>query len=122
MGYRRGWIAGFLFLLAMINYIDRTTLSFAIGPISKEFGIGDVGKGYLFSSFLWTYTLCLIPTGMLIDKFGSRRIAGWGIGIWSLATALTGLSTGIISLLVTRLVMGAGEASSNPSGVKVVRE
>ena len=122
MGYRRGWIAGFLFLLAMINYIDRTTLSFAIGPISREFGIGDVGKGYLFSSFLWTYTLCLIPTGMLIDKFGSLRIAGWGIGIWSLATALTGLSTGIASLLVTRLVMGAGEASTNPSGVKVVRE
>ena len=122
MGYRRGWIAGFLFLLAMINYIDRTTLSFAIGPISKEFGIGDVGKGYLFSSFLWTYTLCLIPTGMLVDRFGCRQIAGWGIGIWSLATALTGVSTGIVSLLVTRLAMGAGEASSNPSGAKVVRE
>ena len=88
MAYRRGWIAAFLFSLAMINYIDRTTLSFAIGPISKEFGLDDVGKGYLFSSFLWTYTLFLIPAGFMVDRFGSSRVAAWGIGIWSLATAL----------------------------------
>ncbi len=122
MHYKRGWIAALLFALAMINYIDRTTLSFAIGPITKEFGIDDVGKGYLFSSFLWTYTLFLIPSGMLVDRFGSRRIASWGIAIWSIATALTGASVGIGSLLVTRLVMGGGEATSNPSGVKVIRE
>ena len=122
MVYRRGWIATFLFSLAMINYIDRTTLSFAIGPISKEFGLDDVGKGYLFSSFLWTYTLFLIPAGFMVDRFGSSRVAAWGIGIWSLATALTGASVGTGSLLLTRLVMGAGEATSNPSGAKVVRE
>jgi ACS family glucarate transporter-like MFS transporter len=122
MAYRRGWIAVFLFALAMINYIDRTTLSFAIGPISKEFGLGDIGKGYLFSSFLWTYTLFLIPAGMMVDRFGSSRVAAWGIGIWSFATALTGASVGTTSLLLTRLVMGAGEATSNPSGAKVVRE
>ena len=122
MSYRRGWIAAFLFSLAMINYIDRTTLSFAIGPISKEFGLDDVGKGYLFSSFLWTYTLFLIPAGMMVDRFGSSRVAAWGIGIWSLATALTGASAGTVSLLLARLVMGAGEATSNPSGAKVVRE
>ena len=122
MAYRRGWIAVFLFALAMINYIDRTTLSFAIGPISKEFGLGDIGKGYLFLSFLWTYTLFLIPAGMMVDRFGSSRVAAWGIGIWSFATALTGASVGTTSLLLTRLVMGAGEATSNPSGAKVVRE
>jgi MFS family permease len=122
MSYRRGWIALLLFSLAMINYIDRITLSFAIGPIAKEFALNDVAKGYLFSSFLWTYTLFLIPMGMLVDRYGSKKVAGWGIGIWSIATALTGFASGIGTLLASRLAMGAGEASSNPCGAKVIRE
>lgn len=122
MHYRRGWIALFLFSLAMINYIDRITLSFAIGPIAKEFGLDSVTKGYLFSSFLWTYTLCLIPMGMLVDRFGAKAIAGWGIAIWSAATVMTGLAISYPSLLLSRLVMGAGEATANPAGARVVRQ
>ena len=122
MHYRRGWIALFLFSLAMINYIDRITLSFAIGPIAKEFGLDSVTKGYLFSSFLWTYTVCLIPMGMLVDRFGAKAIAGWGIAVWSAATVLTGIAFSYPSLLLTRLVMGAGEATANPAGARVVRQ
>jgi len=122
MHYRRGWIALFLFSLAMINYIDRITLSFAIGPIAKEFDLDTVARGYLFSSFLWTYTICLIPMGMLVDRFGAKAVAGWGIAIWSVATALTGFAGSFSSLLFTRLVMGGGEASSNPAGARVVRQ
>ena len=108
MTYRRSWIAR-LFLLAMIDYIDRITLSFAIGPIAKEFALDDVSKGYLFSSFLWIYTLFLVPMGMLVDRYGSKKVAGWGIGIWSLATVLTGFVNGVGTLLASRLVMGAAK-------------
>jgi MFS family permease len=122
MTYRRGWVALLLFTLALINYIDRVTLSFAAAPISQEFGLSSVTLGYLFSSFLWTYTLCLLPMGALVDRFGAKRTASLGIGIWSLATAATGLAWSFPSLLATRLVMGGGEASSNPAGARVIRE
>lgn len=122
MQYRRGWVALLLFSLALINYIDRVTLSFAADPITREFGLSSVTLGYLFSSFLWTYTLCLLPMGSFVDRFGAKRVAGLGIGIWSLATAVTGLAWSYPSLLATRLVMGAGEASSNPAGARVIRE
>lgn len=36
MSYRRGWIAAFLFTLAMINYMDRIALSIAAAPIAVE--------------------------------------------------------------------------------------
>jgi hypothetical protein len=42
MTYGRGWIALFLFALALINYIDRVTLSFAAAPIAKEYGLSNV--------------------------------------------------------------------------------
>ncbi len=122
MTYRRGWVALLLFTLALINYIDRVTLSFAADPIRQEYGLSPVTLGYLFSSFLWTYTLCLLPMGMLVDRFGAKRTAGFGLGLWSLATAATGLAWSFSSLLATRLVMGAGEASSNPAGARVIRE
>jgi MFS family permease len=122
MQYRRGWVALMLFSLTLINYIDRTTLSFAIEPISQALGLSTVGKGYLFSSFLWTYTLCLIPMGWAVDRFGAKRVAGFGIGIWSLATACTGLASSYAVLLASRLVMGGGEASTNPAGAKVIRD
>jgi MFS family permease len=122
MQTKRVWIALMLFSLAMINYIDRVTLSFAAAPIAKEFDLSPVALGYLFSSFLWTYTLFLIPAGMLVDRFGAKRVAGFGLGLWSAATAATGIAWSFPILLVTRLAMGAGEATSNPAGARVVRE
>ncbi len=122
MSYRRGWIALLLFALALINYIDRVTLSFAATPIAKEFGLSPVLLGYLFSSFLWTYALFLLPMGLLVDRFGAKRVAGVGLGIWSVATAATGLAGSFPALLASRLVMGGGEASSNPAGARVIRE
>jgi MFS family permease len=122
MQNKRVWIALMLFSLAMINYVDRVTLSFAATPISKDFGLSPVALGYLFSSFLWTYTIFLIPMGMLVDRFGAKRVAGFGIGLWSAATAATGIAWSFPSLLATRLLMGAGEATSNPAGARVVRE
>ena len=122
MHYRRGWVALMLFSLTLINYVDRATLSFAIDPIAHEFGLSTVAKGYLFSSFLWTYTLFLIPMGLLVDRFGAKRVAGFGIGLWSLATACTGLASSFPALLASRLVMGGGEATTDPAGARVIRE
>jgi MFS family permease len=122
MTYRRGWIAALLFLLAMINYMDRIALSIAAKPIAQEFGLGAVGMGYLFSSFIWSYALFLLPMGMLIDRFGARKLASAGIFVWSAATLLTGAATSFAGLLAARLVMGAGESSTNPVGAKVIRQ
>ncbi|WP_297844051.1 MFS transporter [Pseudomonas sp.] len=122
MSYRRGWIALFLFSLAMINYMDRIALSIAAKPIAEEFHLTSVGMGYLFSSFIWSYALFLIPVGLLIDRYGVKRVGGLGIFIWSLATALTGAASSFAGLLAARLVMGAGESVSNPVSAKVIRE
>lgn len=122
MSYRRGWIAVFLFTLAMINYMDRIALSIAAKPIAAEFHLSAVEMGYLFSSFIWSYALLLIPIGFLIDRFGAKRMAGVGIFIWSLATMLTGAASSFGSLLAARLVMGGGESTSNPVGAKVIRQ
>jgi ACS family glucarate transporter-like MFS transporter len=111
-----------LFTLAMINYVDRVALSVASKPIADEFGLSPVVMGYLFSSFLWTYLLCLMPMGILVDKFGSKIVNAAGITVWSAATMLTGLAPSYVALIGTRLAMGVGEATTFPAGGRVVRE
>jgi MFS family permease len=122
LSWRRGWISLFLFTLAMINYVDRVALSVASKPLAEEFGLSKVAMGYLFSSFLWTYLLCLLPMGILVDRFGSKTLNAAGIALWSAATMLTGAAWSYASLIATRLAMGVGEATTFPAGGRVVRE
>jgi ACS family glucarate transporter-like MFS transporter len=122
MTVRRGWIALLIFLAVIINYIDRIALSIAAKPIVSEFGFSPVQMGYLFSGFLWTYVVCLIPLGLLVERVGAKRMVGGGIAIWSAATALTALAGGFGSILAARLVMGASEATTFPACGRVIRD
>lgn len=122
MGYRRGWVALLLFTVVIINYMDRVALSVAAKPIAAAFGLSPIAMGYLFSSFLWTYVVCLIPIGLVVDRLGSKTIMGAGLALWSVATAFTGLSWNFASILTGRLLMGAGEATSYPAGGRVIRD
>jgi MFS family permease len=122
MGYRRSWVALLLFCVVIINYMDRVALSVAAKPIAAEFGLSPVALGYLFSSFLWTYVICLVPIGLMVDRVGTKTIIGGGLALWSAATAFTGLGWNFPSLLIGRLLMGAGEATSYPGGGRVIRD
>lgn len=51
-------------------------------PIAAEFGLSPVKMGYLFSSFLWLYVICLIPMGMIVDRVGTRMVNAAGIALW----------------------------------------
>ena len=122
MKHRRYWIFVLMFLLATINYVDRIVLSVSSTPIAEEFGISKVELGYLFSSFLWLYVVCLVPMGIIVDKLGTRVVNAAGITVWSVATALTGLASGFGMLIATRVMMGIGESTTYPASGRVIRE
>lgn len=122
MTHQRAWIALLIFTAVIINYIDRIALSVASKPIAAEFGFSPIQMGYLFSGFLWTYVVCLIPLGVLVERIGAKRMVGGGIAIWSAATALTGAAAGLVLLFAARLVMGASEATTYPACGRVIRD
>jgi MFS family permease len=122
MSFRRGWVCVFLFTLTTINYADRVALSVAAKPISTEFGLTPVQMGYLLSSFLWTYVLCLIPVGLLVDRFGGKIVNSFGIGLWSAATLLTGFAPNFLFMMGSRMIMGMGESTSWPASNRIIRE
>jgi MFS transporter, ACS family, D-galactonate transporter len=108
-----------MLMLISINYIDRASLSVAMPLIAKEFDIGPAAQGLLLSSFFWTYAFMQIPGGMLADRYGPRAvIAGATLG-WGFFQAIAAICTGWVSLLVTRLGLGATEAPIYPAGGKL---
>ena len=120
--YRRFWVYFLLFLLNIISYGDRVNMSLAGHLIAGEFGLSPVALGYLFSSFLWAYVLMMLPGGRLIDSLGAHRVATICATIWSVSQMLTGASIGFVTMLLTRLGLGVGEAPVGPISYRSVRD
>jgi len=79
-----------------------------------------VRMGLVFSAFGWSYVLCQVPGGWLVDRVHPRRLYAVLIALWSVATALLGLSSGLAMLFVLRLAIGAMEAPSFPINNRVI--
>ena len=122
MTHRRYWVYFLLFLFNVICYLDRINMSVAGRSVAQEFGLSPVALGYLFSSFLWAYVVMMLPSGRLVDGIGAHRAAAIGAAVWSIAQMLSGAAMGFVTMLLTRLGLGAGEAPTFPVSYRSVRD
>jgi MFS family permease len=107
-------------LLFGITYLDRVCISVAGPRMQGELHIGPVGWGWVTGVFTISYGLFEIPTGVLGDRIGARRVLTRIVLWWSACTALTGAVTNYVPLLITRFLFGAGEAGAFPNASIVV--
>ncbi len=119
---RRFLVYAGIFVMMALCYVDRINLSVAAKSIAASYGLSPVQLGFIFSSFLWTYLVCLVPLGMAVDRWGARSVTAGALLVWSVAGALTGLSTTYAGLFASRLALGVGEAASYPACGRVIRE
>lgn len=120
---RRRWrIAWLLALGVLVNYFDRVNLSVSHGALYTAFGISDVAFGYLSAAYNWSYALCQIPVGVVLDRFGVRRVQRLGIFVWSLASFAASLTPNLTGFFGARLVLGVGEAPTFPANAKAIGE
>ncbi|HSZ18080.1 MAG TPA: MFS transporter [Terracidiphilus sp.] len=118
---RRSWqIAGLLGLGVLVNYFDRVNLSVSHESLIAAFGISNIAFGYLSSAYNWTYALCQLPVGVLLDKFGVRRVGRISTFIWSVASFCASVAPGIPSLFAARFLLGVGEAPTFPANAKAI--
>ncbi len=118
---RRRWrIALLLAAGVLVNYFDRVNLSVSHGALFAAFGISDVAFGFLSGAYNWTYALCQLPVGRLLDRFGVKRVGRISILLWSAASFLAALAPGLPSLFGARLLLGVGEAPTFPANAKAI--
>jgi ACS family D-galactonate transporter-like MFS transporter len=108
---RRRWgIACLLGFGVLVNYFDRVNLSVSQEALHAAFGISTVLFGYLLSAYSWTYALLQLPSGLLLDRFGVRRVGRVSVILWSAASFGAAASTGIGGFVAARVWLGLGEA------------
>ena len=109
-----------LVVCGVINYLDRATLAVANEYIRADLGLSLGQMGLLLSAFSWSYALCQLPVGALVDKIGPRWLLGSGLVVWSLAQAAGGLASTFGWFVIARIALGIGEAPQFPAAARVV--
>ena len=112
-------IFGVLWIIILLNYIDRATLSIALPFISEDLHITPEAKGWILGTFFWTYLLFQIPGGWLLDRFGPRKTISYAGTLWGIAQACIGLIHSPMGMGGLRLALGAFEAPCAPAGSKL---
>src|ERR1700687_4393589 len=105
-------------LMSFISYIDRVNISVAGPMIRKELGLSATELGLIFSAFAYPYAFMQIYGGWLADRFGPRRVLTILSALWALATVMTGVSSGVASLVLWRVLVGVGQGSAFPAATR----
>ncbi len=116
----RYWLVFGMFLLSMLLYVDRVCISASKDHISADLGLTGTQMGWVLSIFALGYALFQVPTGLLADRHGPRLILSTVVTAWSVFTALTGVATGFLSMMIYRFLFGAGEAGAFPACARAV--
>jgi MFS family permease len=111
-----------MFSISFLNYLDRNVLSGAANVVARELGFGFDGIGVIASSFLVVYTLSTIPLGIWADRTKRKNVVAISVAIWSLATAFTALANSFLTLFLSRMVLGIGEAGYFPAGTALMSD
>jgi ACS family D-galactonate transporter-like MFS transporter len=115
--WRISWLLG---IGILVNYFDRVNLSASHAALIAAFGISNVAFGYLSSAYNLTYLFCQLPIGVILDKFGVRRIGRVGTFLWSVATFAGAAAPSLGALFGARFLLGVGEAPTFPASAKAV--
>ncbi|HYD83955.1 MAG TPA: MFS transporter, partial [Opitutus sp.] len=111
-----------LFGAAVLNYVDRQTLSALAPTIQRDLAMDDRDYANVVNLFLVAYTLAYLVAGRLTDALGTRAGMAVFVAWWSLSNALTAAAVGVRSLGVFRFSLGLGEAGVWPAASKAVSE
>ncbi|HEV8396372.1 MAG TPA: MFS transporter [Vicinamibacterales bacterium] len=113
-------VMGMLSLLAVITYVDRVCIAVAGPRMQDELGISPEAWGWVASVFFISYGSFEIPTGLLGDRIGPRKVLTRIVLWWSAFTTLTGTIASYPWLLAVRFGFGVGEAGAYPNASIVI--
>ena len=118
----RWWIITLIFAAAVLNYVDRQTLSALAPTIQADLGMDDRDYANVVNIFLVAYTIAYLVSGRITDRLGTRAGMAVFVAWWSLANMITAGAQGIRSMAFCRFALGLGEAGVWPAASKAVSE
>ncbi|HEX2658173.1 MAG TPA: MFS transporter, partial [Polyangia bacterium] len=107
------WMVALAFFM---ESLDTTILNTAVPTIARALGIAPLSMKSVLSSYTLSLAVFIPISGWMADRFGTRRVFGAAIGVFTLGSVLCGISTDVRALVASRILQGAGGAMMVPVG------
>lgn len=115
-------VLALLTLINLFNYLDRYILVALSPSIKRDLGLSDTTVGFLATAFMFSYFLISPVFGWLGDRRPRLKLMSLGVGLWSVATAASGIASSATQLIGARLSVGVGEAAYASISPSVLRD
>ena len=113
----------FLTLLNLLNFIDRQLIASFANFIVPDLGLTDTQYGFLTSlAFILFYSIMGLFMGALADMVNRPRLIAFGVVLWSIFTAISGMAKGFISMMIPRMFIGVGESILTPTSMSLLSD
>lgn len=110
---RRKLALALLFLVSLLNYMDRFALGILLPAMKRGLGMSDAELGFLAGGAVSIFfALAAVPVGWLADRYPRRMVIAASIATWSTMTALCGLASSFAQLAAARILVGVGQAGA----------
>jgi ACS family glucarate transporter-like MFS transporter len=119
-------IIAVLFVVSCFSFADRSALSQAVPAMPAAMNLNAQRMSYLLFAFGWAYALGQLPSGGLLDRFGSKRVYGIAIIGWSICAFLTAFagyfaaSAAFTAIFILRVLSGLFQSPVFPGNGRIV--
>jgi MFS transporter, DHA2 family, methylenomycin A resistance protein len=102
---------------AALLQLDGTLITVALPSVAHGLHVKGSATSVVLSAYFAAYALLLLPGGELVDRFGARRIALYGLALFGLGALAGAVAQSFGELLAARVVQGAGAGLVSPAAL-----
>ena len=102
------------------SYLYRSVNAVVAPNLRADIGVDAAELGLLSAAYLLSFALCQIPLGLLLDRFGPRRVQGILYAIAALGALLFAIGEDVATLIAARAIIGLGVSGGLMAALKAI--
>lgn len=111
-----------LWLVFFFNQADRQIFNVILPLIKTDLNLSDAQLGLIASVFIWAIGFCVPLAGYVGDRLSKKKVILFSLLLWSTATFFTGISTGLLHLIILRGIVGSSESFYAPAANALIAD